>query len=198
MSGKVTALPAPSTKGKLSLEETLLRRRSVRRFQSLDLKPEQLGQLLWAGQGITDVDRGRRTAPSAGALYPITLYLVTKEGVYSYLPAGHKLVQLTSEDRRVALGEAALQQPWVATAPATLVIAGDPDKLRGKYGARSERYLCLEAGHIAQNVLLEAVALGLGSVPVGAFSDSAVTKAVGLPAGEQPVYLLPVGHPESN
>jgi len=193
--GGEIALPAPVTKGTVSLEEALLRRRSVRWFRAPDLEPAQIGQLLWAGQGISNLALGRRTAPSAGKLYPMKLYVVKRDGVFMYAPAGHKLLQLASDDRRSSLVDTAGQQTWILSAPVIIVISGNPDLLRRQYRDRSERYLYLEGGHIAQNILLQAVSLGLGSVPVGAFDDGGVAKVVGLPAEEQAVYLLPVGYP---
>jgi len=193
--GREIALPAPVTKGTVSLEETLLRRRSVRRFQAPDLGLAQIGQLLWAGQGLSNPALGRRTSPSAGALYPMKLYVVKRDGVFAYAPAGHQLLQLASDDRRARLVETAGRQTWILSAPVVIVIAGNPDRLRGRYGDRSERYMYLEGGHIAQNILLQAVSLGLGSVPVGAFDDKGVAKVLGLPVEEQAVYLLPVGYP---
>jgi len=187
-------LPAPRTEGDLSLEEALAARRSVRDFTSEELTLEELSQLLWAAQGVT-APWGGRTAPSAGALYPLEVYVATSQGVLHYLPDGHRAQSLATSDVRGALSEAAGGQTAVADAPAVLIITALPARTETKYGERTERYVHLEAGHAAQNVLLQAVALGLGGVPMGAFSDEEVARVLGLPRGEVALYLIPVGHP---
>jgi len=189
----LVALPSPDLDGGLSLEEALARRRSERSFSSEALTRAEVGQLLWAAQGVTD-GQGRRTAPSAGATYPLELYAVIPEGVYHYLPAGHALSLVRAGDVRGELGAAALGQESVAAAPLVVVITGVVARTAARYGSRAERYTWLEAGHAAQNVLLQAVALDLGAVPVGAFDDARVRDVVRAPADEAPLYLLPVGH----
>jgi len=189
------ALPAPRREGVLSLEAALQRRRSIRSFTSETLATAQIGQLLWAAQGVTD-PQGFRTAPSAGALYPLECYVVTATGAFHYEPARHRLQPRADNDLRGALAAAALGQEAVAAAPAVVVIAAVYERTARKYGNdRARRYATLEAGHAAQNVLLEAVALGLGGVPVGAFDDGEVARLLDLGSGETPLYLIPVGHP---
>jgi SagB-type dehydrogenase family enzyme len=188
-------LPSPLASGAISLEAALAGRRSVREFGSAPLTKAQIGQLLWAAQGITDPASGGRTAPSAGALYPLELYVATTDGFAHYLPARHALRRLSVNDPRARLAEAAGGQGAVASAPAVFVLAGVVERTRTKYGDRAERYVQLEAGHAAQGLLLEAVALGLGAVPVGAFDDGEVREILGLGAGETPLYLIPVGPP---
>ncbi len=188
-------LPQPNLKGRLSLEEVLAKRRSVRQFREEELTWEEISQLLWAGQGITD-PKGFRTAPSAGALYPLELYLATAEGSYHYLPDGHKLKKVAEGDGRGRLGEAGLKQGALGEAPAIIVIAAVYERTEAKYGSRAQRYVHLEAGHAAQNILLQATALGLGAVPIGAFDDQEVKEALPLPSDHEPLYLIPVGHPE--
>lgn len=190
-----TPLPPPATKGSMSLEETLALRRSVREFDTEPLTPAELGQLLWAAQGITNA-RGFRTAPSAGALYPLELHLATAEGVFHYDPVSHGLEVLDSKDARQQLYEAALKQEPVRQAPVVVVVTAVYERTSSKYGQeRAPRYVHLEAGHSAQNLLLEAVALHLGAVPIGAFHDEQVQAALGLPVDRQPLYLIAVGHP---
>jgi SagB-type dehydrogenase family enzyme len=190
-----TALPPPHLEGSMSLEQALARRRSVREFGDAPLTAEQIGQLLWAAQGITN-DEGFRTAPSAGALYPLEIYLATAEGVFHYEPQGHRLGVMARDDVRQSLYEAALRQDPVRRAPTVFVIAAVVERTAQKYGEeRSPRYVHLEAGHAAQNLLLEAVALDLGAVPIGAFQDEQVQNALGLPADHEPLYVIPVGHP---
>lgn len=193
--GEAQALPQPRLQGPLSLEEALAQRRSIRSFDAQPLTLAELGQLLWAAQGFT-TPAGLRSAPSAGALYPLELYAVMPEGVYRYRPQGHQIVLHLAGDVRPALAAAALGQSAVADAPAVIVIAAVYARTAQKYGpARSPRYVDLEAGHAGQNVLLQAVALGLGAVPIGAFYDERVQETLDLPADEQPLYLIPVGHP---
>ncbi len=188
-------LPAPDTSGDLSVEAAIQQRRSVRSFTDEVLTTEQISQLAWAAQGITDEAMGFRAAPSAGALYPIELYLVTPEGVYHYLPEPHAVEVVADDDRRPALAQAALGQGHVRSAPLVMVVTGVFARTAAKYGDRAERYVYMEAGHIGQSVHLQAEALGLGSVPVGAFEDAAVADCLGLPDDHAPLYLIPVGHP---
>lgn len=191
----MTPLPPPSLLGSRSLEETLAQRRSVRAFDDEPLILAELGQLLWAAQGVTN-ERGFRTAPSAGALYPLGLYVATADGIFQYQPGGHQLLVLTQDDARSTLYSAALRQEPVLQAPAVFVVTAVYERTASKYGAvRAQRYVHLEAGHAAQNLLLQAVALGLGAVPIGAFQDEQVQAALQLPADHQPLYLIPAGHP---
>lgn len=193
--GDKISLPAPAQRGQMSVEEALARRRSVREFSGKPLTYQQLGQLCWAAQGVTQRD-GRRTAPSAGALYPLELYVVTVTGFFHYEPAKHVLQVLDRRDLQRELYRAALSQDSVREAAAVFVITGNYARTAGKYGsARSPRYVHLEAGHAAENLLLEAVVLHLGAVPVGAFDDAQVQKVLSLPMDEEPLYLIPVGYP---
>ncbi|HXZ92849.1 MAG TPA: SagB/ThcOx family dehydrogenase [Burkholderiales bacterium] len=193
-------LPQARRDSGYALERALAARRSVREFRDAPLRLEELAQLVWAAQG--EVAGGpRRTAPSAGALYPLELFVVAGSvqglaaGVYRYQPATHQLASVAAGDRRGALAAAALAQSWIGDAPAILVVAGVERRTTARYGARGVRYVHMEAGHAAQNVLLQAVALGLGGTVVGAFSDSAVKAVVALPGEAQPLYLIPVGRP---
>lgn len=188
-------LPQPTDRGPLSLEQALRQRRSVREFMPAPLSESQLAQLLWSAQGVTD-PQGYRTAPSAGALYPLEVYVATGVEVLHYDPTHHRVRAVITGDVRDALQSAALSQPAVGTAAAVFIIAAVPRRTAAKYGAsRARRYVDLEAGHAAQNLLLQAVALGLGAVPVGAFDDAAVARALQLPAEQEPRYLIPVGRP---
>jgi SagB-type dehydrogenase family enzyme len=188
-------LPAPAERGGLTLEEALRRRRSVRAFASDPVTESQLAQLLWAAQGVTH-SAGYRTAPSAGALYPLEIYVATDHEVLQYEPARHRVRAVADEDVRARLRTAALSQPAVGTAPAVFIIVAVVERTAAKYGrSRARRYVQLEAGHAAQNLLLQAVALGLGAVPIGAFDDDAVARNLRLPAGQEPLYLIPVGRP---
>ncbi len=187
-------LPTPAQSGGATLADVLTSRRSVRDFQQVPLELAELSQLLWATQGVTS-DSGQRTAPSAGGLYPLEVYLVSATGRYRYDPGTHQLEVLGHTDARDDLADAALGQECVRQAPATFVITAVYARTEGKYGERAERYVKLEAGHAAQNLLLQAVALDLGAVPVGAFDDDQIAAVMGLPPDHEPLYLIPVGHP---
>lgn len=188
------SLPKPALRGKMTLEEAIARRRSVRDFTDHPLGPEEVGQLLWAAEGITGGAPYLRAHPSAGALHPLEVYLVGPDGVFQYRPEGHRLSVLRRGDQRAALAKAAYEQWFVAEAACVIVIAAVYARTTGKYGERGRmRYVPMDAAHAAQNVLLQAVALGLGAVPVGAFDDGAVRAVMGMPADEVPLYLIPVG-----
>jgi SagB-type dehydrogenase family enzyme len=193
-------LPAPRLVGTVSLEESLSLRRSVRDYSGEPLALEDLAQLLWAAQGKT-ADWGGRTAPSAGGLYPLELSVAVGEvvglepGVYRYAPDGHRLVTVASGDVRTQLSEAALGQSSVRQGAVVLAISAVYRRVTEKYGERGVMYAHMEAGHAAQNVYLQAAALNLGTVTVGAFNDEEVSKILGLAAEEQPLYLMPVGAP---
>jgi SagB-type dehydrogenase family enzyme len=188
-------LPRPDPRG-TALHGIIATRRSLREFGRRGLTLAEVGALLWAGQGITSAE-GARAAPSAGAMYPITLTLVDSRGVWRYVPAEHALSPVEPGDRRARLAEAALGQEHVAEAPLTIAVTARPATLSARYRERASRYCLLEAGHVAQNVLLMATALGLAAVPVAAFDDEAVLSVLGLGAGNLALYLLPVGAPRT-
>lgn len=187
-------LPDPDTGGGGSLTEALATRRSVRDYSNESLSLEHLSQLLWATQGITS-EVGGRTAPSAGGTYPLELYLVTGDGLSRYVPTDHELERLAGDDLRAELSRAALSQEWVEQAPAVFVFTAVYERTEQRYGDRAERYVKIEVGHAAQNLLLQAVSLGLGAVPVGAFHDDQVVEVLNLPENHEPLYVIPVGHP---
>jgi len=187
-------LPEPKVKGNVSVEEAIEMRRSVRGYSSREIPLEDISQLLWACQGITDKARGLRASPSAGALYPLEIYLVKKDGIFHYIPDGHLLEKVADKDVRGELAQAAYSQGYVAEAPIGIVIAAIYERVMSKYGERGIRYTDMEAGHAAENVFLQAKALGLDSLPVGAFGDAAVARILGLPKDTKPLYILPVGY----
>jgi SagB-type dehydrogenase family enzyme len=193
-------LPDPRTTGVVSLETSIQLRRSVRHFSRTPLSLADVGQLLWSAQGIT-WGAGLRAAPSAGALYPLEADLVADKveglepGVYRYLPNTHSIVRRASGHRTAALGTAALSQSAVSEASAVLVISAVYERTTRKCGQRGIRYVHAEAGHAAQNVCLQAVALGLGTVHIGAFQDEEVAKVIQLREDENPLVLLPIGKP---
>jgi len=202
-------LPAPNLKGTVSIEETLLNRRSVREFKKDPLTLQHVSQLLWAAYGITKemnspsfLRGGFKTAPSAGALYPLEIYLVVgnvnglSKGIYKYLPEGHQLMTTYDKDVRKELSEAALKQEFITQAPVSLVYSAVFERTTKKYGKRGrERYVCMDMGHSAENVCLQAVALGLGTCAVGAFDDKMVKNVIMMNDEEEPLYILPVGIP---
>ncbi len=188
------ALPEPTIKGKMSLEECIAERRSVRKYQSREVGLDEVGQLCWAAQGITYGKTGFKTAPSAGATYPLELYLVEPDGLFHYYPEMHKLVKLRDQDLRGSLAEAALGQRFIEEAPIDFVITAVYERTTERYGERGKMYVHIEVGHAAQNIHLQAVALGLASVPVGAFYDEKVSKVLCLPEEEVPLYIIPVGY----
>jgi SagB-type dehydrogenase family enzyme len=186
----VVPLPAPQTDGFVPLESVLANRRSVRSWATDPLTIPELGQLAWAAQGIT-ASLGRRTAPSAGALYPLELYVLTADGVHHYLPGGHRMAQLSVEDVR----ERVPAQGFVGAAAAIFIVTAIFARTEPRYGDDAARFVYLEAGHVAQNLLLQATALGFGAVPVGAFDALRLTQLVGLPSDHEPIYLIAVGTP---
>lgn len=194
--GEVIRLPPPDTQGGAPLAQCLAGRRSIRSFASTPLTIVELGQLLWAAQGITEVGKGLRTAPSSGALYPLETYVVLPEGVYHYSPSGHGLTRVRRGDRRQGLRKAALGQRAVGEAPAVFVLAAVYERVAVKYKGRATRYVDMEAGHACQNLLLQAAALNLGGVPVGAFHDDRIAALLKLPKEAKPLYLVPIGHQE--
>jgi SagB-type dehydrogenase family enzyme len=180
----------------VTVEHALLHRRSVRTFADESLTISQVGQLLWAAQGWTRGPIGR-TAPSAGATYPMELYLVAgkvtglKPGVYHYLPDGHSVESARRGDLRAELAGVALGQTSVSTAPAVLVLAADYSRTAKRYRERAPRYVHMEAGHIGENIHLQCEGLGLGTVMIGAFDDAGVKKLLGI--SQEPLYIMPVG-----
>jgi len=190
--GDVVELPAPATTGQTSVEQAIAQRKSCRHYRPDPLTLETVSQLLWAAQGITH-EPGLRAAPSAGACYPLEVYLVCHEGVFRFVPANHAVMKTADGDRRQQLARAAGGQGFVADAPVVIAFAAIYDRTNRRYGERGFRYVYMDAGTAAENVHLQGEAVGLGSVSVGAFHDDAVAKALDLPDGESPVYLIPLG-----
>ena len=201
-------LPSPSIDGEISVEKTMANRRSQRRYQDRELSAEQLSQILWAAYGVTlpNTDRaflrgGFRTTPSAGGLYPFDIYVAIgkvkgiEPGVYKFISDEHKIVQTIDHDMRKDLRAAALGQAMVEEAPVVLVYSAIFSRMTGKYGDRGrERYVCIDLGHSAQNVYLQAEALRLGTCAIGAFVDDKVSAVLQLSQEEEPLYLMPVGY----
>lgn len=197
-SPETVTLPEPAYAGEQSVERLLRQRRSVRDYRDATLPLSDISQLLWAAQGITHA-AGLRTAPSAGALYPLEVYLVAGNvsdlaaGVYHYQADGHRLERMHRGDQRKPLARAALAQNWVGDAAAVVVFAAVYERTTRKYGKRGVRYVHMEVGHAAQNLFLQAEALGLATVVVGAFRDDEVAGVLQLPDDVHPLVLMPVG-----
>lgn len=192
------ALPAPMRDGGMSLNEALAKRQSVRDYLEQPLSTKELGQLLWAAQGINRPN-GHRTAPSANALYPLEMYVVTPNGLFHYEPREHQLERISEKDLRPELSKAARGQKHVLVSPGVFIFTAVYERMDKRYGeaqhARSTNMVHLEAGHAAQNLLLEAVALNLGGVPMGGFDDAAVQQVLSLPKDRAPIYMVAVGKP---
>jgi SagB-type dehydrogenase family enzyme len=194
----IIELPEPRYDSDVSIEQSLLRRRSVRSYSGESLTLQELSQLLWAAQGVTD-PKGFRTAPSAGALYPLELYVVAGDvqdlspGVYRYEPLEHGLVRTMDGDKRLELAEAAVWQDFVGEGAIVIVFTVVYERTTVKYGDRGIRYVHMEAGHATQNLCLQATAMDLGVVTVGALYDEEVVELLGLPEDEHPLYIIPVG-----
>jgi SagB-type dehydrogenase family enzyme len=191
--GQRFELPLPREVGDVSVEQAIARRRSIRDFAPEPPGMYAVANLLWAAQGVTSQD-GRRAAPSAGARYPLETYFVCEYGLFHYLPGDpHAAVKLWAEDLRARLAKACLGQRFIAEAPLSIIFAAVYERTASRYGDRGTRYVHMDVGHAAENVHLQAEALGLGSVPVGAFDDEAVAAVLRLPAEQEPLYLVPVG-----
>lgn len=197
--GSEVELPEPVAEEGISLARALSLRQSTRSYADEPLTLEEVAQLLWAAQGINRPKQKFRTAPSAGATFPLEVLLVAGEvaglepGVYRYRPMSHTLSPVRSGDQRDALYNQALRQNPVRQAPAVVVIAAVYERTTRRYGDRGERYVHMEVGHAGQNIHLQAADLGLGTVVIGAFNDSGVQKALGLREEEIPLYIMPVG-----
>ncbi len=193
--GGEVVLPAPVTDGQMSLEAAIAGRRSVKEFSDTPLTWQEIGQLAWAAQGITEPEKGFRAAPSAAAMYPLHLYLVTPDGLYHYAPVGHKLERLPLADALTKLRGVTSNQPSIQQAPLTVIITAAFAPMRERFGERADPFVYMEAGHVGQNLQLQARVLGLGSLPVGGFDPARVAEALALPAEHTVVYLMPIGHP---
>jgi len=194
---KMIKLPAPKLKGTMSVEEAIYKRRSRRSYAELPLSLEELGQVLFAAYGITDTIRGLRASPSAGATYPMEIYLVAGEvenlekGLYHYIPEKHSIELVKPGDIREPLRRASLGQSMITEAPVSVIIAAESKRTTSVYGERGTRYIDMEVGHIGQNIYLQCEALGLGTVAIGAFKDEQVKNVLGIK--EMPLYIMPIG-----
>lgn len=193
--GEKISLPPVPDRGDVSLEQALWERRSVREFTDEELDLETISRLLWSAQGITGKKQGLRTAPSAGATYPLELLVVTGKHLARYLPLEHSLVVTAEGDFRALLATASHGQTYVAKAPALFIFAADVSRTSGRYGARADRYVHIEVGCASENLMLQAAALGLGSVAIGAYDDKEVSTILHLPKEWDVFLMVPVGKP---
>jgi SagB-type dehydrogenase family enzyme len=195
-------LPLPSISGKISIEEVIQKRRTIRAFKNKPLDIKKLSQILWAAQGITDKDSKLRAAPSAGALFPIWVYIAIgknsvekiKEGVYKYRPERHTILKIREGDVLQKLALASLGQRWMKEAPIIIILTAQYSRVSIKYGQRGVRYAHIEVGHIGQNIFLQAEGIGLGAGIVGAFIDEAIINILKIPRDHRPLILMPVGY----
>lgn len=196
---KIIKLPSPVYDSNTSIEEALLKRRSVRYYSSKQLNLTELSQILWSAQGITDKISGLRTAPSAGALYPLEIYVVVanvkslEPGLYKYNPNSHIIARILKGDIRDEISNSSLKQESITISSAIIIITAIYDKTSVKYGKRAERYVHMEVGHTGQNIYLQCTSIGLGTVMIGAFNDDALKRVLNLPDNENPLALYPLG-----
>ncbi len=187
----------------MSVEETIAKRRSIRDFTPQPISQSQLSQILWSAQGITNTRRRYRSVPSAGATYPLEVFVVCGRngveeitcGIYHYNIDNHSLALHHKEDVRLELAKAALNQEFIYQAPVDIVICALYERTTLGYGSRGERYVFMEVGHVGQNIYLQATALGLATVAIGAFNDEQVRKVLRLDKQIKPLYIMPVGRP---
>ncbi len=195
-------LPPPRIEGNVSLETTIKNRRTIRSFIPQQLTLEQFSQLLWAAYGTTDDKGFKRAAASGGALYPMDIYAVVGEngveglqaGIYHYGPRDHRVLLVSEGDLRADVARACLGQMWMARPPLNLIITAEYPRITSKYGERGVRYAMIEAGHMGQNIFLQAEALGLGAGIVGAFRDEDVIRVMNIPPSHEPLLIMPVGY----
>jgi SagB-type dehydrogenase family enzyme len=195
------ALPKPKAEGGMPVEEAIRRRRSVREYLRKPITLDQLSQVLWAAQGVTDAQSGHRAAPSPGAKYTLELYVFTREGgmtglpagLYHYEPATHSITRVKTGDYTMALQSAARDQEQVGKAAAIIAVTGVFERATAKYGERGIQYALQESGSAGENIYVESTAIGLGTVMMGSFDDDQVGRLIGTKKGEKPLLLMPLG-----
>jgi SagB-type dehydrogenase family enzyme len=192
-------LPSPNHYGKTSVEEALYKRRSIRDYSDMPLTIPEISQLLWAAQGITEKSYGLRTAPSAGALYPLEIYIAVSNardlspGLYKYSPRNHTLRKVGEGDKRDDISNAALKQDAIENSSAIILITAVYERTAVKYGNRAERYVHVEVGAAGQNIYLQSLSLNIGTVMIGAFRDKDLQNVLSLPENEKPLAIMPLG-----
>ncbi|MCS7230867.1 MAG: SagB/ThcOx family dehydrogenase [Elusimicrobiota bacterium] len=189
----IIKLPSPNFKSNISLEETIKKRRSIRKFKPYKISLEEISQLLWAAYGVSDEKSGFRTVPSAGATYPLEVYYLTEEGVFHYLPYNHSAESVIQKDVRNLIVEASLGQRFIMEAAIDILLCAVYERTTLCYGERGYRYVYMEVGHSAQNISLQAISLGLDSVCIGAFYDEKLREILLLPIDVHPLYIVAIG-----
>lgn len=185
-------LPKPHLKGTKSIEECIYNRESVRKYKDKKIEIEKISQILWSAQGLKGF---KRTVPSAGATYPLEIYVTLKDkGFFHYNFKKHILELIIEEDLSKNLARASWDQNFIAEAYMNIIICAIFSRTTQRYGERGVRYVFIEIGHCAQNIHLEAVALGLASVPIGAYEDDRVKEVLNLPKKTEPLYIIPIGY----
>lgn len=201
LKAEIINLPLAQTTGGVGINQVITKRRSVRRFSSQSLTLNELSQLLWSAQGITDPYGKKRSAPSAGAIYPLKLYVVVKTngvkgidaGIYLYIPQNHSIRLIKKGDYMRKLAEISYGQFWIEKAPIAFIFCADPQRMMARYRERAWLYIHLEAGMAGENLMLCAVSLELGSCAVGAFWDNKLANLLQLPETQKPLLIIPVG-----
>jgi len=186
-------LPQPVFQSKVSIEECLLRRRSIRSFKYRKLTLQEISQLLWAAYGVTEQKNMFKTTPSAGATYPLEIYYLIEDGIYHYLPEEHAVELIKKGDFRKELVSSVLFQEFVFDASINIIICAEYERTTLYYGNRGVRYVHFEVGHCAQNVCLQAISLGLDSVCIGAFDDKKLKSLLSAIGSVEPLYVISVG-----
>ena len=195
----IIQLPTLKLQSETSVEEALHKRRSIRNYTKEPISLDEVSQILWAAQGITEKSYGLKTAPSAGALYPLEVYMVAanvkdiSEGIYKYNPRNHNMKKIEDGDKRMEISNASLRQDAIEGCSALVIITAIYERTSVKYGDRAERYVQMEVGHVGQNIYLQAVSLRIGTVMIGAFQDEALKKVLKIPANEFPLAIYPLG-----
>jgi SagB-type dehydrogenase family enzyme len=185
-------LPNPILRGEKSIEECIYERESVRNYREKEIEIEKISQILWATQGKKGE---KRTVPSAGATYPLEIYVTLRnKGFFHYNIKKHSLELINNTSLIKELTRASLDQYFIAEAYLNVIICAEFSRTTFRYGQRGIRYVLIEVGHCAQNIHLEAVALGLASVPIGAFDDERVKEVLNLPKKIEPLYIIPIGY----
>jgi SagB-type dehydrogenase family enzyme len=200
--GETMKLPLAKTEGMVSVEHAIKQRRTHRSFTKKEVGLNQLSQLLWAAGGITEDNGFKRAAPSGGALYPIDIYVAVGRqrvaeldaGLYRYEPNSHMVTHINQQDLRGQIAGASLFQMWMADAPIQVIIVADYSRSTIKYKNRGIRYAMIEAGHMGQNVFLQAEALGLKAGIVGAFNDKKLIKIMDISPSYEPLLVMPIGY----
>ena len=200
---RVVQLSQPQTSGSLSVEEAFAKQEPVARFSGQTLDLSKVGQLAWAGQRAVSALESEVTPGAAGGqpalqredIYSVRLYFALPSGTYLYDADAHGLEQTSDADVRVPLAQATRNPPAVSSAACNVLLLGSTRALARRGGTAGRNLLLLHAGHVAQNVQLQAVSLELGSVTIGDFDSRAVKRVCNVSRNLEPLYIISVGQP---